>query len=269
MPSAEAVPKLLMSRPEFDDFFYVPSPSGVARVSRDLKRAGEEWEAYYQLLTHDLKYSVEFLPAVRGIPNLVFTAHGGWVHKRTFLKSNFRFREQRGEEIYFEKWFKKSGYIAKMLDKPFVFEGGSSFFFLQNEFFSGYHHTADLEAHELLGEIFHKAHFSFKIVDERFYSLENCLTPVNDQTVLAYLPAFDEYSRAAIRETFNDLIDVEEAEALRGACNVFISGTQAVIPENCPGTAKALETRGFFVLTLPFSEFIKAGGGPKSLAMRI
>lgn len=260
--------KLLLCAPEYYEVAYEINAWMSVRKQVDRNKAIKQWTAYYDLLKK-LKVEVELIPPVKGLPDMVFTANGGLVHKQIFVRSNFRFKERRGEEPYFEKWFKKKGYLVKSIDRPFCFEGEGDALRLGKDYYTGYRFRSDIEAHDRISGILKSTYFPLELCREHFYHLDTCFCPLGDNAAMAFLPAFESYSQMILMENISDLIRIPEKEALRFAANALIVDRNAIIPEDCPQTTKELEKRGFKVHPLDFSEFIKAGGAAKCLALRM
>lgn len=260
---------VLMCAPDDYDIVYEINPWMHVERKADLKKAKKQWGDYYGLLTGRLKVKVELIEPAKGLPDLVFTANAGLVRKRTFIRSNFRHKERRGEEPRFESWFRKKGYIIKTLEKPLYFEGEGDALFMGEDLYTGFHFRSDVEAHDTVSSILKTSYFALELCDKRFYHLDTCFMPLNETTALMYLPAFETYAQLVLLENVPDPIRVLEKEALRFACNAFVAGKDVVLPEGCPATVKELEKRKFRVHELDFSEFIKAGGAAKCLALKL
>lgn len=258
-----------MCPPEYYEVAYEINPWMNVRREVNLKRAKKQWTDYYELLTKTLKVKVELLEPVKGLPDLVFTANAGLVHKRVFIRSNFRFSERRREEPHYEKWFRKKGFIVKTLERPFNFEGEGDALFMGKEFYTGFHFRSDVEAHDMLAGTLKLPYFALELMDKRFYHLDTCFAPLNGKTALIFLEAFEPYAQMVLLENVEDPIRVSEEEAVKFACNAVAIGNKIVIPVGCPQTTKALEKRGFQVYALDFSEFMKAGGAAKCLVLRL
>ena len=262
-------PKFLMCAPDYYKVAYEINPWMSVERKVDHAKALKQWTAYYELLTKKLKVSVELLEPAKDLPDLVFTANGGLVKKRMFIRSNFRFPQRQKEEPVYEKWFKKNGYIVKKIERPHCFEGEGDALFMGEELFTGYHFRSDVEAHDEVSGILKAPYFALELCDKRFYHLDTCFAPLNDKSALVFLKAFEPYAQMALLESIQDPIEVPENEALRFACNAVVLGQEIVIPSDCPETTQQLEKRKFRVFDLDFSEFIKAGGAAKCLVLRI
>ena len=262
-------PLFLMCPPDYYEVAYEINPWMSVKRPVNREKAKQQWDDFYRLLTQDLKVRVELLKPVPHLPDLVFTANGGLVHKRFFLRANFRHKERQPEARFFEDWFKKKGWIVKRVPPVHRFEGEGDALFLGRDLYTGYHFRSDLEAHEFVATTLEVNYHALELADKRFYHLDTCFTPLDEKTALAYLPAFEPYSREILRETVPDLVEVPEEEALRFACNALVLAPDVVLHTGCPRTLELLRLRGFRPHPLDFSEFIKAGGSAKCLALRL
>ena len=68
-------------------------------------------------------------------------------------------------------------------------------------------------------------------------------------------------------EVFADLIELEDDEALRFGANVLVVGKSVVLNTGCRKLSAELTRRGYEVLPVDLSEFIKAGGSAKCLVL--
>ena len=264
-----AGPAFLMCPPDYYEVVYEINPWMSVRRKVDKKKAVKQWNEFYDLLANRLKAKVALLTPVKSLPDLVFTANGGLVRKRLFIRSNFRHRERRGEEKIFEAWFRKKGYLLKTIERPFCFEGEGDALMMGEEFFTGFHFRSDVEAHDIIAGYLKIPYFALELCDKRFYHLDTCFAPLDRRSAVMYLPAFETYAQLVLLENVPDPIKVPEKEALQFACNIVVAGKDVVMPAGCPRTRKEIEKRGFRVHPLDFSEFIKAGGAAKCLVLRI
>lgn len=258
-----------MCPPDHYEIAYEINPWMSIKHQTDHDLAKKQWTNYYNLLTQKLNVRVEIIPAVKELPDMVFTANGGLVKKRIFVRSNFRHKERKGEERYFEEWFRRKGYIVKTVDRPYCFEGEGDALFMGPELYTGFHFRSDVEAHDAVSGYVNHSYFALELCDKRFYHLDTCFAPLNETTALAFLPAFETYAQLVLFETIPDLIRVPEKEAIRFACNAVVLDKDVVLPEGCPETTKELEKRGYTVHALDFSEFMKAGGAAKCLVLKL
>ncbi len=261
--------KFLMCPPDHYDIVYEINPWMSVKRKANRERAKKQWDDFYHLLTDVLKVEVELLRPVEHLPDRVFTANGGLVYKRYFVRANFRHKERQPEARFFEDWFRKHGWIVKQVPPALHFEGEGDALFLGHELYTGYHFRSDIEAHEFVAKSLNVSYDALELHDKRFYHLDTCFAPLDAKTALAYLPAFEPYSQQILRETVPDLIEVPEKEALRFACNAVVIGKDVILNRGCDETMKALRQRSFTPHALDFSEFIKAGGAAKCLVLKV
>src|SRR6185437_15199040 len=112
---------------------------------------------------------------------------------------------------------------------------------------------------------------SIHLIDPRFYHLDTCFAPLDDGSVMYYPPAFDDASVAKIETYYptDKRIIVTEADALRFACNVINVNHTVILNKVSMELSDQLKSKGFRVIEVALSEFMKAGGAAKCLAMRL
>jgi ornithine--oxo-acid transaminase len=87
-----------------------------------------------------------------------------------------------------------------------------------------------------------------------------------------YFPgAFDSVSvgKIEMRYAKSKRICVSEDDALLFACNAVNVGKTILLNELSPELSARLEARGFEIIQLDLTEFLKAGGAAKCLVLRL
>ncbi len=130
-------PRILMCQPDFYGIEYEinawmhrdrPADRALARVQwQALKRAIEEVGA-----------AVDTLPAVAGLPDLVFTANAAVVYRDLAIVAHFRHSERQGEEAYDDRWLAEHGFHVEHLPPETYFEGAGDALFCGETLFGGY-----------------------------------------------------------------------------------------------------------------------------------
>jgi N-dimethylarginine dimethylaminohydrolase len=149
------------------------------------------------------------------------------------------------------------------------FEGAGDALFCGDTLFAGYRFRSDVRGHQWVGERLGVPVLPLELVDPRFYHLDTCFCPVAPGVAIYYPGAFDEYGRSVLKDRIDRLVEVSAEEAVSFSCNAVVVGRSVVLNEGAPKLAAALETLGFNVQPLEFSEFIKSGGSAKCLTLRI
>ena len=258
--------KLLLCPPDHYGIEYEINPWMDRRQKAEPALAKEQWTGLHEKL-RALGCQIELVKAQPGLPDMVFTANAGLVVGNKFISSNFRFKERRGEEEHFQKWFTEHGFEVVTLPERLLFEGEGDALFCGDVLFCGYRFRSDIRSHQRLGELLGCLVVSVELVEDRFYHLDTCFCPLPDGGAVWHPGAFDDYGRQAIRRHVKGLIEVVPEEAMHFACNAVVSGRNVVLPAACPQLGAALEERGYTPHPLPMTEFLKAGGACKCLTL--
>ncbi|HVO64330.1 MAG TPA: arginine deiminase-related protein [Terriglobales bacterium] len=265
-------PTFLMCPPTFYDVTYVINPWMDGNVNRSSREnAVRQWDGLYGALKDVAR--VELVEQQAGSPDMVFTANAGLVRKGVVALARFLHPERQGEEPHFRKWFDESGLAVLELprDTPFEGEGDALFEADNSRLWAGHGMRSKESSHGYLRETWGVEVISLRLVDPRFYHLDTCFCPLFGGYVLYYPEAFDGASQAKIAARYpqEKRIPVEATDALRFACNAVNVGKTIVLNEVSDALVARLETHGFFVIQLPLTEFLKAGGAAKCLVLRL
>ena len=260
--------RLLVCPPDYFDVAYEINPWMHLKRRVSQRRSIEQWKALEKIYKK-LKVRLEVIRPVKGLPDMVFTANAGLIKGKSFIPSRFRHKERQGEEKQFINWFSRHRYEVKPLPESCVFEGAGDALFLGEKLFAGYHFRSDIHSHSEVGKILDIPVLSLELVDRRFYHLDTCFCPLDGGAAFYYPGAFDSYACKVIIANVPDLIEVNEREAIRFACNAVVIGKNVVMNIGCPKISRALGERGFTVHATDTSEFLKAGGSAKCLTIRL
>ena len=230
--------------------------------------AARQWSRLYQSLV-DLGLLVELVRQGPDVPDMTFAANAGIVRGKRFMPANFRFPQRQPERARFVEWFEDHGYLIEEIHEPHYWEGEGDVLAADGYVFAGFRFRTEFRALDHLDDLLGARSHRLELVDDRFYHLDTCFCPLGEGRALWYPPAFAEGSQGAVRKLFDDLVAVEEEDALRFACNALPVRHCVVMNAGCLTTRMALETRGFEVVEAPMDEFIKAGGSVKCLVLTL
>jgi len=262
--------KILMCRPDVFDIKYEINNWMNIKNKVNTKLAIDQWYSLHHLIIRCGGY-VHYIESHSNTPDMVFTANAGIIKDKKICISSFKHPERELEEIYWAKWFLDNDYeVCKIPSKSNLkFEGAGDCLVWGDQVICGYgkrsDRTAGTEAAKKLG--YDPASVKeVKLLIDKFYHLDTCFCPLDDKNALAYLPAFP-------KNTFNDskknIIDVEEKDAYKFACNSVVVGDNIIMPSGCENTANKLVALGYKVHLTNMSEFIKSGGACKCLTLEI
>ncbi len=265
-------PTFLMCSPELYDVHYVINPWMEGNIHRSCRQqAMTQWEQLRQALAEISR--VELLAPQSGSPDMVFTANAGLVHQGMVALSSFLHPERQGEEPHFRKWFGDSGFSVCEMPRSTPFEGEGDALFDADGLclWAGHGIRTRQSSHRRLRQTWNIEVVSLRLIDPRFYHLDTCFCPLFGGYALYFPAAFDAASLARIEAHYavEQRIPVSEADALRFACNAINVGRTILLNEISGGLRDQLQSLGFRVVQVGLSEFLKAGGAAKCLALRL
>src|ERR1051325_7470630 len=138
------MPKLLLCPPDHYGIEYQINPGMGRRQGTEAPLARAQWQQLHDTL-RGLGCEIELVAPQPNLPDMVFTANAGLVVGRRFIRSNFRFKERRGETPHFERWFALQGYEVTTLPEELIFEGEGDALFAGDVLFCGYHFRSDVQ----------------------------------------------------------------------------------------------------------------------------
>jgi N-dimethylarginine dimethylaminohydrolase len=253
-----------MCSPEYFGVTYDINPwmsSNIGLVDHEI--AQRQWNSLYMALKSVA--SVEVMPGVSDLPDLVFTANAGLVNNNIAIVSTFHKQQRQPEELHFEKWFKDNDYTVLKLKNSYEGEGDHlvdkwNRHWMGTGFRSSYH--AALELDNILN-----VHVNIlELVDPRWYHLDTCFCPLPNGELMWYPMAFSANSQNFVRQSFTKTIDLTEEDALNFSCNAVCIGNEIFMPKN-KNASILLEESGYKVHEFDLSEFMKAGGAAKCLVL--
>lgn len=261
-----------MCSPKLYDVNYVINPwmaGNVHHASRT--QAAAQWEHLRQAVSRVAR--VMLVEPQPGWPDMVFTANAGLVRQGTVAVSRFFHPERQGEESHFRKWFDDVGFtVCDMpLATPFEGEGDALFEPDGARLWAGHGVRTTQSSHRLLANLWGVEVISLRLIDPRFYHLDTCFCPLTGGYLMYFPAAFDAAANAEIESRYptERRIPVTEADALHFACNAINVGQMLLLNEISGELSRQLEARGFQIVQVQLTEFLKAGGAAKCLALRL
>lgn len=269
--SKRGKPTILMCPPTYFTVAYAINPWMVEAPPCDENLAKHQWETLYNVLTKQVGAEVELLSPVEGLPDLVFTANAAFISNETAVIAHYKHPERRPEEPVCADWFEKHGFSVVRMPDHIFFEGAGDALLWQDRVLAGYKTRTDIASHNLLTAATHLPVLSLELIDPRFYHVDVCLCPLADGHLIYSPDAFDEYGRTVLEANVpaHKLIPVSPEEAARFACNAVNVEDTIIFNQGSPNLTDALTERGFTVIPVDLSEFLKAGGSSKCLTLRI
>jgi N-dimethylarginine dimethylaminohydrolase len=261
-------PRILMCPPDFYGIEYEINPWMNRAHGSSPERARQQWRGLHETLKA-VGVQVELMTPRQGLPDLVFTANAGLVFGNRFFSSRFRHEVRARETPYFDAWFEAHGFVVETLPENMYFEGAGDALFCGPILYAGYRIRSDVKGHQHLGTILKRMVLPLELVDPRFYHLDTCFCPLAPDQALYFPGAFDSYGQKVLKTHIPRLLEVEEAEAARFACNAVVVGKTVILNAGSDQLARDLESWGYRCIPLELDEFLKSGGSAKCLTLRL
>lgn len=267
-----ARPTYLMCPPHLYDVNYVINPWMAGNLHNSSRaRAAEQWQQLHEAISRVA--DTVLIDPVPGLPDMVFTANAGLERNGIVALSSFFHPERQGEEEPFRRWFLNAGYTVIDVPRSTPFEGEGDALFARDgsRLWAGFGPRTATSSHHALREAWHIGVTPLRLVDPRFYHLDTCFAPLEDDFVMYYPAAFDQASVAKIESFYSEdkRIILGEADAVQFAANAINEGGTIILNEISRGLADRLSALGFEVVQVQLSEFLKAGGAAKCLVMKL
>ena len=273
-PSAERVPsrrRYLMCPPEHFEVSYAINPWMDVTVAVDAARAMRQWEELRRTYL-ELGHEVATVPAVPGLPDMVFAANGGLVVGGRALGASFTHPERRPEGPAYLEWFARAvedGVLAEVTAPVATNEGEGDFLVVGGLVLAGHGFRTDPRSHLEVQELFGLPVVALTLVDPRYYHLDTALAVLDDSTVAYFPGAFSEGSREVLRRLFPDAVLASAADAAVLGLNAVSDGRHVVLSAEATGLMGELRVRGYEPVGVDLSELRKAGGSVKCCTLEL
>jgi N-dimethylarginine dimethylaminohydrolase len=261
----------LMCPPEYFAVEYAINPWMNPDEPVDVARAMDQWSRLRDTFTA-LGHTVYTIPALPGLPDMVFAANGATVIDGKVLAARFRYAEREPEAAAYLGWLRGHGYgrnTAEIRESVAVNEGEGDIVFAGRAVLAGHGFRTDEAIVPELAELFGRPVLGLRLVDPRYYHLDTALTVLAEDAAAYYPAAFDDASRATLAGHFAELIEAKDEDAEVLGLNAVSDGRNVVLPEQATGLAAQLAAVGFTPIGVDLSELLKAGGGPKCCTLEL
>lgn len=274
--------RIAMTAPDFYEVAYRINPwMRPDEWSRDreaaLALAKSQWSAL-ALGLREAGMTVEIIPAVPGLPDLVFPANSAIILDGKVLPARFRHPERRGEEACFLQFFRSlasRGLVSEIGRLPEgVFQEGAGDCLWdagRRMFWAAFGPRSSRNALASIAEFFGQPATLLELVTERFYHLDTCLNLLSGGEVLYFPPALSRRSRdlIAAHVPADMRIEADPEEAAAFSLNAVCIGRDLLMAEPPPRLRRVLEERGYRCVGLDLSRFILSGGGAFCMTLRL
>jgi N-dimethylarginine dimethylaminohydrolase/methylmalonyl-CoA mutase cobalamin-binding subunit len=255
-----------MCPPTHFDVVYSINPWMDPSQPVDPGQALLQWQRIHDVFV-ELGHTVELIPPVPGLPDMVFAANGATVVDGRAMVARFRYDERTAESAAYLDWFAARGYQVRQA--AWTNEGEGDFLMAGGLLLAGTGFRTDRRAHAESEEFLGRPVIGLTLVNDNFYHLDTALAVLDEQTVMYYPAAFAPESQEVLRTLFPDAIIATDADASAFGLNAVSDGRHVVLPAGASGLVAQLRERGFEPVEVEVSELLRAGGGVKCCTLEL
>jgi N-dimethylarginine dimethylaminohydrolase len=260
--------EVFLCRPTHVELSYSINPWMDTSTPFSRELAIEQWErlveAYREVFGPRWVHLCE---PQEGLTELCFFGDSVFLCEGKTLFGEFRHAERAAERPYVQAYLEERGYASRNVPEGVVFEGAGETVMWRDKILFGFGKRSDEVVRHFLRQTFGHDTIDLEMENEAFYHLDTAFLPLSDDLIAYYPGAFGPIDNATIESLDCEKLVVSEADAKLFACNAIVHRR---VVFGCPGIElwKELRQRGFEVIELDMSEFIKLGGGIKCLTLQ-
>jgi N-dimethylarginine dimethylaminohydrolase len=267
-----APPSLLMCAPDHYDVHFLFNPHMRYTERVDRRRAKAQWWRLVRVL-EDAGADLHFLEPTGVTGPLVFTADGAFCYRpgEVLILQNDGIRGDL-EPAVFRAWFQEHGFRTESAPPNWRLDGGNLLRLPDGTVLAGLKPGSSG-----MGERYLARHLrvtvgqrleTVPLVEEKFLHLDTVVGVLGDGRYLVYSGGLRDGrlpEEGALAEA--EIVAVSRSDALRFACNTVVVGDVVVTGPISNDLCRRIGGLGFHVERMDLSEFYKAGGGAKCLAL--
>jgi arginine dihydrolase len=279
---------VLLCPPTHFDVIDMKNPYMVGDSPVDKAKAQAQWQALRAAL-EKAGVKVETIDPVEELEDMVFAANQVFVghHEKVgkfIVPSRMRHASRQREVAPYVEWFRQRGYKILEIDLGDEYlEGGGDLIshpgvtharvgqaFLpakshssERRIYAGYSFRSTFGGVSRFADAMEELRIRvvpLELVDARFYHLDTCFCPLNSEAVLIYPRAFAEKALDTLRQCWQRVYEITEADAVGFVANGIVAGNYYLTPRITPNLQKILERENLRPVVVETSEFEKSGG---------
>jgi N-dimethylarginine dimethylaminohydrolase len=241
------------------------------------ENARRQWHGLHRRLKK-LGATIELVPPVAGLPDLVFTANAAVVMDGIALVARFRYPERQPEEAHYERAFRElwaRGAIdgVRLMPDGLFLEGAGDCVWdkARQMFWMGYGPRSDRDSAAIVQETFGLETVPVELANAHFYHMDTAISALPRGEVMFVPSAFTEIGLKAIYDRVEPekRIALSPKDASVFAANSVRVGDNIVMSSCSTALRRRLEAGGYTVHTTPLSAFHRSGGSAFCLTLRL
>lgn len=256
-----------MTAPTHFEVSYRINPWMDPTIPVDTDLAVSQWESLRRLYL-DLGHTVEMVPPVPGLPDMVYAANGGLVAGGVAIAAEFRHPQRRPEGPAYAAWLARAG-VGPVHHIDGVNEGEGDFLVVGDRILAGTGFRTDRGAHQQVQALTGLPVISLELVDPRYYHLDTVVAVLDDSTIAYYPDAFSPGARQTLAALYPSAVIADGADAAVLGLNLVSDGHNVVMSHAATHLAGQLSDAGFNPIPVDLSELLKGGGGVKCCTLEL
>lgn len=264
---------VLMCKPTYYTVSYRINPWMHPERPTDTALAVKQWQVLYDTYK-SLGFDVELIEPIDGLPDMVYSANGGFVLDNIAYGASFTYAQRQPEGPAYMDWFRSQGFEVHAPKE--VNEGEGDFLLVGDVILAGTGFRSDSDSHREVAEIFNREVITLELVNPSFYHLDTAIAVLDPspkpgaEANIAYLPsAFSEPSLKLLEKRYPEAILVSEEDASVLGLNSYSDGKNVVIASRARGFEAQLRERGYNPIGVDLSELLLGGGGVKCCTLEL
>ncbi|HLI21131.1 MAG TPA: arginine deiminase-related protein [Stellaceae bacterium] len=274
--------RILMCAPKHFEVSYSINPwMDPAEWSRAASSLGLAARREWKRLTQKLKSlgaTLELVPPVKGLPDLVFTANAAVVMDRVALVANFRYPERQPEAAHYERafrdlWARGALDAVRTMPEGVILEGAGDCVWdpARQMFWTGFGPRSDRDAARVVSETYGVEALPLALVNPCFYHMDTALAPLPHGEVM-YVPSA--FSADGLREIYarvspEQRIPLSDEDAAVFCANAVKIGDDIVMSSCSAALRRRLDDAGYRVHPSSLAAYHKSGGSAFCLTLRL
>ena len=265
-----------MCRPEHFTVSYTINPWMEPANPTDTALAVQQWQALYDTYVA-LGHEVHLIDPIEGLPDMVYTANGGFVIDNVAYGAKFRFQERVPEGPAFMEWFRANGFeVAEPVE---VNEGEGDFLLVGDTILAGTGFRSTGDSHRELrrrvrqgGRQPQPRRPAVLPPRHRHLGARSGRGPGRRREGQHRLPRAARSTRrsqAILAERYPDAIRVADADGAVFGLNSASDGLNVIISPRAKGFEAQLRERGYNPVLVDLSELLLGGGGIKCCTLEL
>jgi arginine dihydrolase len=260
----------LLCPPTYFDVLDMKNPYMLGESPVDKARARTQWEALRRAL-ETAGVQIETIDPVPGLEDMVFAANQVFVgyHEeigKFIVPSHMRFASRQREVAHYVEWFRGRGY--KVIEVDFgdeYLEGNGDLIWHpdRSRIYAGHAFRSTIGGIRHLEEAMQRLGIpvvALELDDERFYHLDTCFCPLNNEAVLIFPGAFAKASLDELHGFWQRVHVITEEEAAGFIANGIVANGHFLTARVTGNLESILAQERLKPVVVETSEFEKSGG---------